>query len=307
MCFTFPVGQNAMADSVSVATQNAYNFFNDQRDGKREKVISTKNYRLRLKRMAKHIVTTLKAPDILALQEIENFSTLNDLKKELRAKFDLCYQVVLLNGHSKVAINVGYLVNCHFDIKNLSQLFKKQYLSNHKNRLFTRPPLYLKVCKKRTCLHLVNLHLRSMIGLNNRNKKHYVAQKRLEQAQHIARWVNQFQFRLPNEKLIVLGDFNALKVSDRFVDVLGIIKGKPSSFYEAFSSKDLIQRDLFDLSLQIPLDKRYSYRYRKKNQSLDYLLVSKNLVSLLTKINYTKINYKVSDHAGLMANFELPN
>ncbi len=305
MAFVFSINQSVFADSVSIATQNAYNFFNDQHDGKREKVISSKNYRLRLTRMANHIAEKLKAPDILALQEVENFSTLNDLKNELNRNFGLCYQVVLLNGHKKVAINLGYLVHCDFEINNLSQLFKDKSLARSKNNLFTRPPLYLKVCKKNSCLHLLNLHLRSMIGLNKRKKRHYVAQKRHQQAQYVARWINQFQTRWPNEKLIVLGDFNALRISDRFVDVLGIIKGRHSQVNEAYTSEDLIQRNLFDLSLQIPVKDRFSYRYKKRNQSLDYLLVSKNLVPLLTAIRYTKINYKVSDHAGLVAHFDL--
>jgi len=296
----------ANADLITIATQNAYNFYNDKNNGKHEKVLSTKNYQLRLKRLSKHIAKTLNQPDIIALQEIENFSTLNDLKNTLKTEFSLCYQSVLLNGHKKVAINVAYLVNCQFKIKNLSQLFKNKHLNNTHQKLYTRPPLYINVCRESDCFHIVHVHLRSMIGLNKKRKQTYVAEKRLQQAEKLALWINQFQSQWPNEKLIILGDFNALNISDRFVDVLGIVKGSPSQLNQAYTSSDLIQRDLFDLSLQIPIEKRYSYRYKKKYQTLDYLLISQNLVPFIQSAHYTELNYKVSDHAALVAQFLMP-
>ncbi len=292
-----------MAETISIATQNAYNFYNNKNDGKHEKVLSTKNYVLRLNRMSKHIVQSLKSPDIIALQEIENYSTLNDLKKKLKQQYNLCYQVILLNGHQRVAINVAYLVSCSLDITNVSQLFKDTLLKHSKKQLYTRPPLYLNVCKAEQCLHLVNVHLRSMIGLNRKKKRKYVAQKRLQQSEQLAQWINQFQTQWPQEKLIVLGDFNALKLSDRYVDVLGIIKGSPARFNEKYASSDLVQRNLFDLSLKVPIEQRFSYRYKKKHQMLDYVLISQNLVPFADLISFTNINYKVSDHAGLITQF----
>ncbi len=293
----------AHADFISIATQNAYNFYNDKNNGKREKVLSTKNYQLRLKRLSKHIAKTLNQPDIIALQEIENFATLNDLKIKLQSEFNICYQSVLLDGHKKVAINVAYLISCQFKIKNLSQLFKNKHLNNSRQKLYTRPPLYINVCRESDCFHIVNVHLRSMIGLNKKRKQTYVAKKRLQQAETLASWVNQFQNKWPDKKLIILGDFNALNISDRFVDVLGIIKGAPSQLNQKYISSDLIQRNLFDISLQIPIEKRYSYRYKKKHQTLDYLLISQNLVPFIQSAHYTTLNYKVSDHAGLVAQF----
>ncbi len=304
LCFTLLWASLVQAAPISIATQNTYNFYNAKDDGKKEKVLSKTNYQLRLKRMSKHIAYTLDKPDIIALQEVENFATLSDLKNVLEKDFGLCYQAVLLNGHKRVSINVAYLVNCEFSIDNLSQLFKSHSLKNIKKKLFTRPPLYINLCKKDQCLHIVNVHLSSMIGLNNVKKRRYVATKRLQQAETLAIWINQFQKKWPEEKLIVLGDFNALNVSDQYVDVLGIIKGSPALFNELYPSSDLIKRNLFDLSLQIPINERYSYRYKKKQQILDYVLVSQNLISSTKSIQYTNINYKVSDHAGLVTLFD---
>lgn len=303
VCFLSPF-YSLHAQQISVVTQNVYNFYNDKPDGKKEKVLSSKNYQQRLNRLSRHIAITLKNPDILAIQEIENFNTLNALKNTLLNQYNVCYQSVLLDGHKKVAINVGYLIQCDFNIKNLSQLFKNKTLKNSKKQLYTRPPLYLNICKDETCFHLINVHLRSMIGLNKSKKKHYVATKRFQQATELAKWIDQFQNKRPNEKLIVLGDFNALKVSDPYVDVLGIIKGAPALFNEAYSSRDLIQQDLYDVSLQIPIEHRFSYRFRKKQQTLDYALVSKNLIPFLAKTYYTKIDYKISDHAALVTVFD---
>jgi len=302
--FIFIFSSTIFAGTFSIATQNAYNFYNDKHDGKNEKVLSTKNYQKRLRRMSSHIVNTLNSPDVIALQEVENFSTLDDLKQILKDNYQQCYQVVLLEGHKKVSINLGYLVACNLQIKNLSQLFKNTQFNRSNRQLFTRPPLYLNVCKQSSCFHLVNVHLRSMIGLNNKRKSRYVAKKRLQQAEAMARWINDYQTQWPKEKLIILGDFNALSVSDRIVDVLGIIKGSASLNNDAYTAKDLVSRNLFDLSLQIPSERRFSYRYKNKQQTLDYILVSQNLVPSNQSIKITPINYKISDHAGIIAQFK---
>ncbi|MBL7003275.1 MAG: endonuclease/exonuclease/phosphatase family protein [Gammaproteobacteria bacterium] len=306
LTFIYPTLSPAETNNLTIATQNAYNFFNDENDGKSEKILSTKNYQLRLKRLTQYVVKTLNAPDIIAFQEIENFKTLNDLKVKLSTTYQLCYQVALLNGHKKVAINVGFLINCDYKIKNISQLFKSIKLKSTNKFLYTRPPLYLNVCKKEHCFHIVNVHLRSMLGLKKRKKTRYVQHKRFEQAQHLAKWINQFQLKNIKGKLIILGDFNALNVSDEYVDVLGIIKGTPSNVTKRLISEDLVENNLLDLTLQIPLKQRFSYRYKKKQQILDYILVSKNLVTDLESIKFSQINYKVSDHAGLVATFKLP-
>lgn len=291
---------HADGQTISITTQNAYNFLNDQKDGKREKVLSAKNYALRLKRLSNHLANNLGSSDIIALQEVENLNTLIDLKAELNDRHNLCYQAILLESQSNISINVGYLIDCQFKIKNLSALFKNKLVEPFNKALFTRPPLYLHICKHENCLHLINVHMRSMLGIKHKKKSYYVKQKRLQQAQHLAQWINRFQNKWPNEKLIVLGDFNALNTSDQYVDVLGIIKGDSTSSNVQFNVKDLVEKNLFDISSMIPFEQRVSYVYRKKPQVLDYILVSKNTVPSIQNARFSDIDYRVSDHAGLV-------
>lgn len=285
---------------ISIATQNAYNFYNDKDDHKKERLINSNNYQLRLTRLATQLIEVLKSPDIIALQEVENFDTLYDLKRVINKRYQQCYEPVLFEGHVIISINVAYLVRCNLTIKNTSQLFKTKKLTKHSKALFTRPPLYLEVCTtNQQCLHLVNVHLRSMLGLKSIKKRQYVIHKRHQQAKQIALWIEQFQTQWPDKSLVILGDFNALKGSDRFVDVLGIIKGSQTQLFEQQEQKKIVHKSLFDPSLRLNLENRVSYIYKNNKQSIDYILISQNLTSRVESIFFSPINYLVSDHAGI--------
>ncbi len=124
--------------------------------------------------------------------------------------------------------------------------------------------------------------------------------KRRLQAESIARWVDRFQRRHPEQKLIISGDFNALRPSDRYVDSVGIIEGNPDPIRPKWRSADLVKRDLVDLSQTVSSELRYSYRYKGKKQLIDYILVSSNLVINPVSVHFTEIDYSFSDHAALI-------
>ena len=102
---------------------------------------------------------------------------------------------------------------------------------------------------------------------------------------------------------MILGDFNALTPSDSHVDVAGIILGNPDNTRVKKPAKDLISNDLTDLTRQIPPQYRYSYIYKGKKQILDYLFVGADFEPGLENIEFTRIEYRFSDHAGLIADF----
>ena len=141
-----------------------------------------------------------------------------------------------------------------------------------------------------------------MRGINSSKDGQRVVRKRLDQAETVAAWVNQFQQARPEASLLILGDFNALTPSDKHVDVAGILRGTPDN-RTARQARDLVEPDLLDLSRRIPRDKRYSYVFRQRKQQLDYMFINRNFAAVVEYIEFSDIDRDFSDHAGLMAGF----
>jgi len=302
ICMTLVLSTPLFAgESVRIVSQNLNRFFDNIDDGKNEKVYSTARFYRKVETAATVIITQFALPDILALQEVENRNVLSKITQAVHARSGVRYQIVLLEGNDFSAINVAYLVKQKFQIRSANQLFKRQQLEFDQSLLFSRPPLYLEVCNRSSCLSLLNLHLRSMRGIRSSSKGKRVRLKRLEQASIIARWIDDFQQSRPESSLLVLGDFNGLTPSDPYVDVVGTIRGKPDNSNTEKQAVDWIKNDLIDLTKNIPLSNRYSYIYRKKKQILDYMLVNSQFKPRLTHIAFSRINYDFSDHAGLLA------
>jgi endonuclease/exonuclease/phosphatase family metal-dependent hydrolase len=170
--------------------------------------------------------------------------------------------------------------------------------------LFTRPPLYLKACHIENCISMLNVHLRSMRGINSSRNGERVARKRLRQAETIAAWSNRFQQSMQGESLLLLGDFNALTPGDKHVDVAGILRGNPDNTAVRQPARDLLEPDLVDLTQLIPAAKRYSFIYRQKKQQLDYMFVNQSFGAEVEAIRFGRIDTHFSDHAGLLAWFK---
>jgi len=288
--------------ALSVVTQNLNRFFDDKDDGNREKIVSTQVYEKRLRKLAKKIKREYDFADVMAFQEVENIDILQQLSEQLSNDYDQHYQAVLIEGNDSSGIDVGYLVKRDLTINSHSALFNNKRYGRFDEKLFSRPPLMLEVCVT-DCVTMVNLHLKSMRGLRSPKKGQRVLNKRHQQAETLARWINQFQQQHPQKHLMLLGDFNALNPSDSYADLLGTILGQPDQQRPRLTSPDLIAQDLIDASLRIPPGQRFSYRYKKRKQQLDYLLISQSLQDNLTRIRFSRIDYKLSDHAALIAHF----
>ena len=228
---------------------------------------------------------------------------LERLAADLRQRYATEYRAVLLPGQDPSGIDVGFLLHADLEIGAYGQLFRDLELPYDGSPLFSRPPLYVEACYRGKCLALLNLHLRSMRGIGGAKGKR-VRQKRLLQAETIAAWGDRLQRERPELRLVLLGDLNALTPPDAHVDVVGIIRGKPDNSGVRLRGRDLLDPDLIDLTRSIPPQERFSYRYRGRDQQLDYLLVNQAFDARLVQIAFSDIDRRVSDHAGLLVRFD---
>lgn len=285
---------------LTIVSQNLKQFFDDKNDGNNEKILSSEKYQRRVEQLVDKISAEYKFADVIAFQEVENKDILQDVSNLLKNKYAKNYQSILIEGNDISGIDVGFLVKKNYLIKSINSLFRNKTYSSKRQKLFSRPPLVINLCLTK-CLTIVNIHLRSMRGLRSPGKQKRVSLKRRLQAETLARWIDRFQRKQPEKKLIILGDFNALTPSDSYVDSLGTIMGMPDQKRPEWKSPDLIKNDLIDVSLMVKASHRYSYKYKKQKQLLDYLLISKNLKEQIQSISFSRIDYKFSDHAALKA------
>lgn len=302
-CALLPAAQ---ADSFSIVSQNMNRLFDDIDDGNREQVVATKIFRARVERAVDKFADDFALPQVIALQEVENLNVLRLIAAGIRRRHAIDYQAILISGQDFSSLNLGFLVQPGVTIRKSQQLFRDHQLKFDASPLFSRPPLLLHACYRNRCLSLINLHLRSMRGINSAGDGKRVAHKRLQQAQAVARWVDQQQRSKPDAWLALLGDFNALTPADTHVDVAGIIRGDPDNSRTRLVSADLVNPDLVDLTQQIPPHRRYSFIFRQKKQQLDYVYVNQPLAAVRSSIEYSRIDYAFSDHAGLLVKFNWP-
>lgn len=293
--------QPASAEPFIILSQNMNRLFDNIDDGNREKVLSETEFRRRVIQAARKFAEDYSMPQVIALQEVENLNVLQQIAAQIREQHDVDYQLVLLPGQDPSGINLGFMVQSGVTIRKRQQLFREPRLPFDGSHLFSRPPLHLEICYQARCLSVLNLHLRSMRGIESADKGERVARKRLRQAEMIAVWINRYQQVEADTALLVLGDFNALTPADQHVDVAGIIRGSPDNTRARLMSRDLIDPDLIDLTRQIPQQQRYSYIFRQNRQQLDYMFASQHLASRLDGISFGPIDYSFSDHAGLLA------
>ncbi len=297
------VAATAEAEPLRVLTQNMNRFFDNIDDGNKEKILSRGRFRQRVKAAAKKFGDHFGLPHIIALQEIENLNALAKIAAEIEWRYNARYRMILIPGHDSSGINLAYLVRYGVEIRKVDQLFRNKIHGTGANPLFSRPPLYLEACYIDNCLSLLNLHLRSMRGIDSKSDGDRVRRKRLAQAETIAAWSNRLQQSEPKLSLLILGDLNALTPGDGHVDVAGIIRGNPQNRKTRLNGRDLVEPDLVDLTRLIPPQDRYSYIFRQKKQQLDYMLVNQAFAADVEVIAFSHIEKRFSDHAGLLAWF----
>jgi hypothetical protein len=292
------------AESLRILSQNMNRLFDDIDDGNNEKILSRGRFQQRVESAAGKFGDNFRLPHIIALQEVENLNVLRQIATEIRLRYSADYRLALLPGQDISGINLAFLVRQDLEIKKLEQLFRNTTFNLTGRPLFSRPPLYLEACMIEKCISLLNVHLRSMRGIESNHDGKRVTGKRLRQAESIATWSNQFQRSRAGASLLLLGDFNALTPTDKHVDVAGIIRGNPDNTTASLPGRDLVNPDLVDITQLITPAKRYSFIFRRKRQQLDYMFINQSFDADVKAIEFSRIDYHFSDHAGLLARFE---
>ncbi len=283
------------AGDVAIGSINVLRLFDDVDDpGTDDPIVDPAVYAERLDRFADHIVNAMRAPAVIAFQEVESAGVLQDLAAEI-AGLDpsLVYSAELIEGNDVGGIDVGYLVRDDVTVLNVDQLGENEILSFDGSLLHDRPPLLLQVRftdgPDTLDVNLLAVHNRSLRDIDDTSSVgQRVRTKRLEQAQSIGQMVQDLQTAQPDAPLIVLGDFNAFEFSDGYVDLTGQIAGTAIDADNDFWAPPIPSPGLHVATLSLPPQERYSFVFQGTAQALDHALYSEAAAPHFLAMAYTR-------------------
>jgi uncharacterized protein len=318
----------AGANDITVAGFNLQRFFdtvNDPAIG--EPVLTGPAFANRLAKTGAAICDWVKAPDILGVVEVENIGTLTELANYINGNCASApaYVPYLQEGNDVGGIDVGFLVSNRAVRAGVSRVNVGSVTQAGKTTLYgtnplgctpgapgctsallnDRPSLVLRATVNFTDgraypLTVIANHLRSLNG-NDDPVDNRVRFKRAEQALELGRLVNDMQVANPNEKIVLVGDFNAFPFNDGYVDVMGIITGNAAiaeQVIEYRASPLATPLVLGDEKIADPAQ-RYSYVFEGNAQTLDHAVVNKALD------NDPAITGLTVEHARINSNFRV--
>lgn len=283
---------------LTIASQNMLRLFDDVDDGIGEPVLTTVQFQAVLGKFSSHLRGVLDAPDVFAVQEVENLNVLEQLALRIAADGGPSYSSFLVPGNDIGGINVGFMTrDDRVQALSVRQFLADLTLSFDGSLLHDRPPLVLDALfignGAAFPFQVMVVHNRSLSGIDDPVRGPRVRQKRLEQAETIASLVQDLQTASPEVPLVVIGDFNAFQFTDGLVDPVGIIAGNPG--VALLSGQDLVDPDLVDLVKALDPAEQYSFVFGGSAQVLDHALVSEAAVALVTDVLFARGNADAPD------------
>ncbi|MGB8635670.1 MAG: lamin tail domain-containing protein [Rhodanobacteraceae bacterium] len=292
---------DAATGTLTIATQNMLHLFNDVDDpgtaddctaqGDKDTCETTAQFNIRLQKLSLQVLTVLKKPAVLGVQEVENLATLQSLADQIHSDDpSVTYTPYLSEGNDVGGIDIGLLVRNDVTVNAVTQLGKNTTTSDGCGGtppciLNDRPPLLLDASFAGKRFAVLVIHGRSLGGIDTAR----VRRKRLEQAQYVGEIVQAWQTGssaplsdgdvVPNPDpavpIVVIGDFNAYEFTDGYVDVTGQIKGSAVQADNTDWEVPITSPSLCDANLTTDPDTRYSFVYSGYVQELDHTLLSR--------------------------------
>ncbi len=291
---------------VTVASFNLERFYDADSSTPSGATLTAAAFNMRLAKASLAIRNVLNTPDIVAIEEMNNLTTLQALAARISSdamtagQADPAYASYVYDGNDPSFINVAFLVKTsRIDLtgggvtqegKNATYI---NPLTGQPDLVNDRPPLVLKGSVKASGkevsipLTVIVNHLRSLSGVNDAVDGPRVRAKRAGGAEFLANLIQGLQ----SDNIISVGDYNAYEFSDGYVDVVGAVMGTPAPSNEVVVSTNVsVNPTLTDLLFTLPADQRYSYTFDGSAQTLDHFLVNANALSHISRFAYARVD-----------------
>jgi predicted extracellular nuclease len=286
------------AGEFTVASQNLFRLFDTVNDPSCGDTISTPTaFNNRLAKFSLQIRNVLGSPDVLAVSEVENLSTLQALAAKLHADDpSLSYTAYLEEGNDIGCIDVGFLVRDTVSAASVAQFGKDDTFEFGGTTfiLNDRPPLVLTGSYVGNGapfpITVIAVHQRSLSGIEDPGDGPRVREKRHQQALRLSEFIQELQTDTPGLRLIAIGDFNAFEFTDGYVDVMGQVTGNPDPAGALIPATDEVNPDLTNQTFSEPADQRYSFVFDGSAQALDHGVTSQGLAPFMRGAEHSRGN-----------------
>ncbi len=201
----------------------------------------------------KSTVSAIRAvkADVMCVVEVENRLMLEDFNRDGLASSGKFAEVMCIDGNDKRGIDVGLMSD--FPIRSVRPHI---YDKNGISRTFSRDcPEMETQLPDGTSLHILCNHFISKMNGDPPASKN----RRTRQAKAVADILARYDLR--KDLVVVAGDLNDTPESSAMAPLLGV----PDLF------------DVLELQFGQNMDQRWTYKYRKELNQIDYVLVSKPL------------------------------
>jgi len=301
------------AGTLSIVAMNIERFFDDVNDpGIGEPIVNSTAFNNRLGKISLAIRDTLRAPDVIAIEEAENLPTVQALATRINndavaaSQPNPGYSAFLVEGNDIGGIDVALLVRtAQVSITSVTQLEKTTTYTNPCDNstplLNDRPPLRLRGTATKGTQNMdftvfVN-HLRSLIDIESivpctlSTGGGRVRAKRAAQANNLAQLIQDELTAIPASRIIAVGDFNAFEVNDGFVDSINAILGTPAPNTQVVTAtNDPAYANMTNLASLVQAAQRYSYVFEGNHQTIDHALLNPAALQQLIGGGYARIN-----------------
>ncbi len=225
----------------------------------------------RLGKASQLIRVALSAPDVVAVQDVENLALLQSLAARIDADAAdgglavPTYVAQLVSGTDPAGLNLGFLVSARqvggaprvqvSSVQQLGSAAVNVHPNGSMEPLFRQPPLRLDAVVRAAdgqtfSVSVVNVAIASdtnvestAVGPNGwPSLGASVAALRIRQALFVADSVQSAQTSTPNLRLVLTGQLNAHAVNDGYADVLGTLLGDPLPATSTASDLDGLDR-----------------------------------------------------------------
>lgn len=284
-------------NQLTLGSANLYRLFDAVDDAGPEddgQVADPIEYAMRLSKIAKYVVEDMASPLILAVQEVEHITALNDLANAISTAGGPTYTTVLIEGNDRGGIDVGYLYNnAYLSNVQINQLGANEINNFDGSLLHDRPPLQLSadvvLADGLLAIEVLNVHQRSRSKIDDAVDGDRVRHKRLAQSQSVALMIDAIQTAKPDTGIYVVGDFNGFQFTDGYVDVLGQIAGTAVDGDNLLWEAPIFAAQPLTIATQLlPANEQYSYVYQGDAQALDHALINDVALVDLQQMRYVR-------------------
>ena len=257
--------------------------------------LMSNNVASRAAKLSLYILDVLKAPDILAVQEVDTILTLQTLASQIAVDDpSVLYTPYLIEGNDIGGIDVGFLVRDTVTVYSVTQFGEDLQFEFNGTDYWTydRPPLVLDAeyigAGEPFPIVVINNHLRSLNDIDDETS--IARTKRYEQALDLSLFIQEIQTLYPDSPFVVTGDFNAFQFTDGYVDVMGQITGDIIPGDSLLPGTDEVDPNLFNEILSLPEAERYSFVFEGNAQVLDHMLTSEAIAPAIIGVDYPRGN-----------------